>query len=162
MVEMDIDELRLSYRCEKDADVRERILMIIWLKSGISSYEIGERLFCPQSKVIYWKKRYAEHGIDGLRTVQKSGRSSSMDEVTEQKIKEELSSRDYWRSTQVSSIVKEKGGIVYTQRHVRRLMQKWGYSLITPRKKHKNSASEEEVEKFKKNPQRYWALSRRE
>ena len=159
---MDIDELRLRYRCEKDADVRERILMIIWPKSGISSYEIGERLFCPQSKVIYWKKRYAEHGIDGLRTVQKSGRSSSMDEVTEQKIKEELSSRDYWRSTQVSSIVKEKGGIVYTQRHVRRLMQKWGYSLITPRKKHKNSASEEEVEKFKKNPQRYWALSRRE
>ena len=162
MVEIDIDELRLGYRSEEDAGVRERILMVIWLKSGISSYEIGERLFCPQSKVIYWKRRYAEHGIDGLRTVQKSGRPSSMDEVTEQKIKEELSSRDYWRSTQVSSIVKEKGGIIYTQRHVRRLMQKWGYSLITPRKKHKNSASEEEVEKFKKNQQRYWALSRRE
>ena len=162
MVEMDVDELKLSYRSEEDADVRERILMIIWLKSGTSSYEIGERLFCPQSKVIYWKKRYAEHGIDGLRTVQKSGRPSSMDEATEKRIREELSSKDYWKSTQVSSIVRVKGGIIYTQRHVRRLMQKWGYSLTTPRKKHKKAASEEEVEKFKKKPQRYWALSARE
>lgn len=162
MVEMDIDELKLSYRSEEDADVRERILMIIWLKSGTSSYEIGERLFCPQSKVIYWKKRYAEHGIEGLRTVQKSGRPSSLDQISERQIREELSSRDYWKSTQVSSIVREKGGMVYTQRHVRRLMQKWGYSLMTPRKRHRKAASDEEVEKFKKNPQRYWALSGRE
>jgi transposase len=162
MVEMGIDELKLNYRNEKDADVRERILMIIWLKSGISSYKIGERLFCPQSKVIYWKKRYAEHGMDGLRTVQKSGRPTQMDEVTEQHIKEELSSKEYWKSTQVSSIIREKGRMIYTQRHVRRLMQKWGYSLVTPRKKHKKAASDEEVENFKKNPQRYWVLSGRE
>ncbi len=77
-----------------------------------------------------------------------------MDEVTEQRIKEELSSKEYWKSTQISSIVKEKSGITYTKRHVRRLMQKWGYSLITPRKKHKNSAYYENVENFKKNPQR--------
>lgn len=159
---MDIIDLRNLYRTENDADVRERILMIIWLKSGISSYEIGERLFCPQSKVMYWKKRFEESGIDGLRTIEKLGRPKLIDSSTEEEIKKELSGKDYWKSTQISTIIKEKGGVKYTQRHVRRLMQRWGYSLITPRKKHRNAASDEEVAEFKKKQQRYWGLSGRE
>ncbi len=42
------------------------------------------------------------------------------------------------------------------------MAQEWGYALITPRKKHRNSASPEEVEKFKKKQERYWALSGKE
>ncbi|MEM4090349.1 MAG: winged helix-turn-helix domain-containing protein [Thermoplasmatales archaeon] len=50
----------------------------------------------------------------------------------------------------ISAMVERRSGIKYTTRHVRRLMQKWGYSLMTPRKKHRKSASPEEVEQFKK------------
>ena len=162
MLEMDIDQLKLRYRGEEDAAVRERILMILWLKSGVSSYEVGERLFCPQSKVIYWKKRYQASGIDGLRSMQKSGRPNLMDAAKEDEIREELSSKDHWKSSQISQLVEERSGIRYTQRHVRRLMQKWGYALITPRKKHRNAASDNEISDFKKTPQKYWVLSGKE
>ena len=150
MVKLDIGELKKRYRAEKDADVKERILMIMWLESGISSYEVGERLFCPQSKVMYWKRRYKEYGMDGLRTIEKPGRPKSIDSRTEEEIRSELSGKDYWKSSQIAILVKNKSGVTYTQRHIRRLMQKWGYALITPRKKHKNAASPEEVAEFKK------------
>jgi transposase len=159
---VEVERLRELYGSEKEGEVKERLLMILWLRSGKSSYEIGDLLFCPHSRVIYWKKRYDEEGIKGLKTIKRPGRPREIDAIKEEEIKAELSGRDYWKSSQISSIVKEKSGVTYTKRHVRRLMQKWGYSLMTPRKKHRKAASDEEVENFKKNPQRYWALSGRE
>ena len=79
MENMGIEELKKQYGMEKDADIRERILMIIWLKSGKSTYEIGDLLFCPHSKVVYWKKRFESGGIDGLKTLGRSGRPGSID-----------------------------------------------------------------------------------
>jgi transposase len=62
----------------------------------------------------------------------------------------ESSGKDYWRIADISDLVEEMSGIKYTRRHIRRLMLRWGYSLITPRKKHSTAASDEEVENFKK------------
>lgn len=159
---VEVERLRELYGSEKDGDVKERLLMILWLKSGKSSYEVGGLLFCPHSKVMYWKKRYDEEGVEGLRTIKRPGRPREIDAIREEEIKAGLSGRDYWKSSQISSIVKEKSGVTYTKRHVRRLMQKWGYSLITPRKKHRKAASDEEVEQFKKKQPGYWALSGKE
>jgi hypothetical protein len=33
----------------------ERLLMMIWLKKGKTTYEVADLLGCPQSKVMYWK-----------------------------------------------------------------------------------------------------------
>ncbi|MDA8055953.1 MAG: winged helix-turn-helix domain-containing protein [Thermoplasmatales archaeon] len=162
MVDAEIEELKNRYKKEEDAEIRERMLMIIWLKSGDSSYEVAKRLFCPQSKVMYWKKRYEETGIEGLNTVSRSGRPPLISENAGEEIRIELSGRDHWKTSEISKIVEEKSGIRYTRRHIRRMVQEWGYSLITPRKKHKNSASPEEVEEFKKKQEKYWALSREE
>ena len=58
MADPEYEELKNRYKREGDAEIRERILMIILLKSGESSYDVAKRLFCPQSKVMYWKKRF--------------------------------------------------------------------------------------------------------
>ncbi len=162
MEDMGIEELREQYKREKDADVRERILMIIWLKSGKSTYEIGNLLFCPHSKVAYWKKRFNSGGLEGLRTAERPGRPGSIDGRTEEEIRTELSGSDHWNTSEISRIVQEKSGVTYTRRHIRRMAQEWGYSLITLRKKHRDSASPEDVEKFKKKQERYWSLSGKE
>ncbi len=162
MENMSIEELKKQYGMENNADIRERILMIVWLKSGKSTYEVGDLLFCPHSKVVYWKKRFESGGINGLKTLRRSGRPGSIDNSTEEEIRTELSGRDHWKTTEISKIIEEKSGVRYTRRHIRRMAQEWGYALITPRKKHKNSASDEEIEQFKKKPQRYWALSGKE
>jgi putative transposase len=40
-------------------------------------------------------------------------------------------------------------------------MHKWGFKQKVPRKTHVNTASKEEKERFKKEPERYWILSNR-
>jgi hypothetical protein len=37
-------------------------------------------------------------------------------------------------------------------------MHKWGFKQKVPRKVHVNTASKEEKERFKKEPERYWIL----
>ena len=129
---------------------------------GESSYAVAKPLFCLQSRVMYWKKRFELTGMGGLKTESKSGRPSLMNENIREEIRMELSGRDHWKTTEMSKIIEEKSGVRYTTRHIRRMAQEWGYALITPRKKHKNSASDEEVEQFKKKPERYWVLSKEE
>ena len=68
-------------------------------------------MFCPQSKIIYWKKRYEESCIDGLRTMQRSGIPGSLDLLLILQIKIELSSKDHWKSSQISNLILEISGI---------------------------------------------------
>ena len=125
--------------------------MIIWFNSRKSIYEIGNLLFCSHSKVAYWKNRFNSGGIESLTAVERPGRPRSIDGRAEEEIRTKLSGSDHWKTSKTSRIVQERSGVTYTRRHVRRMAKAWGYSLTTPRKKHKNSVSLEEVEKFKKN-----------
>ena len=87
---------------------RERILMTLWLKSGKSTYEIGDLMFCPHSKIIYWKKRFESGGIEGLRKRKKPGRPAFIEKKAEVEISTELSRRDYWKTAEISDVVEEK------------------------------------------------------
>ena len=40
-------------------------------------------------------------------------------------------------------------------------MHKWGFKQKVPRKVHVNTASKEEKERFKKEPEKYWTISNR-
>ena len=107
---MRIEELREQYKMEKDADIRERILMIIWLKSIKSTYKIGDLLFCSHSRVVYWKKRFNSGGLEGLRTAEIPRRPGSIDGRTEEEIHTELSGRAHWKT---SKIFRDRSGEIW-------------------------------------------------
>lgn len=151
-----LDELWNVYRKEKDGEVKERLLMIIWLEEGASSYDVARRLNCPHSKALYWKKRFRKMGIVGLRTKPRSGRPSDISKERELVIKEQLGGKNFWQTKWVSELIYEKTGVKYSQRHIVRLMHKWGFKLITPRKQHLKSASKEEKEEFVKKTKNFW------
>jgi hypothetical protein len=48
--------------------------------------------------------------------------------------------------------------VTYTQRHVVRLLQSWGFRKIIPWKEHEYQAGKEEREKLKKGRQIFWSL----
>lgn len=143
-------ELGQIYKNEKDANVRERILMVIWLKENKTTYEVAELIGCYQSKVMYWKKRFEREGVDGLKTRQKPGKPKEISEEDEIRIKHKLSENTFgWNTKSVIELIKEESSIEYTRRHVNRLMNKWGFRRIRPRKKH-IAADEKEQKAFKK------------
>jgi transposase len=157
---MAVDTLWTTYREEKDPAVRERLLMVIWLEKGRTTYEVADLLDCPQSKVGYWKGRFEKEGVVGLRTRSRSGRPAKLSRSDTGRIKGKLMSVDYWQTKWVSDLIYQETGVVYSERHVVRLLHAWGFEKIRPRKAH-IQADEKEQREFSKKPGNYWTRSPR-
>jgi len=138
------------YRRERDVKVKERILIASLIAEGRSTYEAARILHCSQSKVAYWKKRYELEGLDGLKTRKHPGRPPKVAEEKMKEVREVVEAGDWWTVKTVREMIRKEDGVLFTDRHVQRLLHTWGFSLIRPGKRHINKASDEEVESFKK------------
>ena len=147
---MDKSVLEEAWRAEKNLKVRERILMVMKLQNGLSSYDVGEQHHCPHSKVLYWKYRFEKEGLSGLHNRPKSGRPPKVSRTEMERIKRTVEGKGYTTATEVLKLVHERTGIQYSLMHVTRLLHLWGLSRKRPGRRHINAASDEEVERFKK------------
>lgn len=157
---MDASELQWQYKREKDPNVRERLLIIIWLKKGKTTYEVADLLDCPQSKVMYWKSRFEKEGLNGLRTKSRSGKPPKLSENKVRLIRQKLESVNCWQTKWVKDLIYQETGVTYTHRHIVRLLHKWGFERIIPRKEHEK-ADKQEQEEFLKKPRYYWISSQK-
>lgn len=157
----DIKILQDNYKKENDPDIRERILIVIELTRGESTRDIADRFGFSQGKVIYWSKRFRKRGLDGLRTRPRSGKPRELSDKEIETIKEKLGSNPYgWTSKSVREMIYNDHGVMYSCRHIVRLLHKWNFRMIRPRKK--NAAVDEAKRKaFKKMPKGSWIHSRR-
>lgn len=158
---MDVEELKSAYKVEKDPYVRERLLIVAWLKKGMTTYEAAELLGCPQSKVAYWKGRFEKEGLEGLRTRPRPGQPKKLSEELRGRIVKKLEESPYgWTTRSVMEIIRREGNVQYSERHVVRLMHKWEFEQIRPRQRHV-LADEKERKKFFKKPESYWLPCRK-
>lgn len=153
---MNLIELKDRYEQEVDPFVRERLLMMVWIEKGKTTYEVAELLGCPQSKVMYWKTRFEKEGTGGLRTKQKSGKPSKMSVAKTKVVREKLEFANAWQTKWVCELIRKEANVAYSERQVVRLLHQWGFELITPRKSHVATASDGEKEEFKKKQKRFW------
>ncbi len=77
--DISLEELKILIRTQKDAKVRERLLILLHIKKGRTTREVGELLQISKGKVSYWVHRFNEAGIQGLSTRPKSGRPAKVD-----------------------------------------------------------------------------------
>ena len=150
ITEPSLEELKAACRREKDLKVKERMKMALGVLEGLSTYEVAERLRCPQPNVVYWKRRFAEEGLEGLKDRPRSGRPPKVTRWKLQRVKTLIERKQWWTATEVMKLICEKTGVQYSLMHVTRLLHSWGLSKQRPRRKHVNAASDEEVERFKK------------
>lgn len=153
--DVSIEALGSAYRTEKDSKVRERILMIKMLREGKTSVDVGRELSCSHPKVLYWKYRFEEEGLAGLKTRRRQGRPPKVPMEKMERIKAVVDGAGgggggWWTAKAVRELIQGEGGVSYSVRHVQRLLHVWGFDLIRPSRKHVNKAGKEEVEAFKK------------
>ncbi len=153
----DIKILQDNYKTESDPDIHERILIVIELKRGESTRDIADRFGFSQGKVIYWSKRFRKEGLDGLMTRPRSGKPRKLSDKEIEKIKEKLENSPYgWTSKSVREMIYNDHGVMYGYRHIVRLLHKWDFRMIRPRKKNVATASEAEIKAFIKMPKKSW------
>ena len=141
-----------AYRKERDASVKERLLLIIRISTDKQHIElVASELHKSRAWAYKWYKIYNEEGLEGLRDKPRSGRPSFVDEEETIKIRTELSaSNTGWSTKEVMDLIQKKTGIKYHEDHIRRLLYQWGFSLKTPEKKSVKRASDREIKYFKK------------
>lgn len=153
----EVSRLKRAYKQERDAKVRERLLMMLYTRRGESSREVGERLQCDQKLVFYWKQRYLAEGLEGLKTRPRSGKPRQLSSRQEERIKAKVAVHDParpWTTKRVADLVYREAGVRYTRRHVQRLLHRWNLGLVSPRPTFWQKASGEEIRRFwKKNPE---------
>ena len=152
------------YRSEHDTYVKERMLLVLNVVYDKQiPAQVARDLHRSRTWASDWLKRYREEGIEGLKNRTKNGRPPDIPEETVYEIKNELaSSKQGWTTKQQVEdlIVRKSGGIRYHYTHICRLLHKWGFKQKVPRKVHVNTATREEKKRFKKEPERYWTISK--
>jgi putative transposase len=141
-----------AYNDERDADVKERILLIrrvIIDKQHIES--AVQELHKSRAWAYKWYKRYKDKGLEGLKDNPRSGRPPLVEHDLMIKMRKELeASNTGWDFRQVMGIIQKRTSIKYHEVHIYRLLHKWGFSAKVPQKRFVKTATQEEKKSFKK------------
>lgn len=145
--------LNTLYRNERDADIRERILLITRVRMDKKeASSVAEKEFHRSRWWAYkWLKRFDNAGLEGLKNRHRSGRPPEVSEETSAMILKELSgNQSGWMAKEVMNLIYERTGVKYHEVHIYRLLHRWGFSPKVPRMKFVNAASKQEKNKFRK------------
>ena len=154
--------LEETYKQERDARVKERVQIILFLKEKESYREISSRLRITIGLITYWKKRFERNGIEGLKDKKGRGRKSDLDK---NQLKEISSAIDKgiqmkdgykrgYKTKDVREFIQDKFRINYTIRNCFKILRRLGYNLKVPRPRNKSrnqNSVDEFKEQFKKN-----------
>lgn len=154
--------LSKAYKTENDARLKEKILIVKLHYQGKTQRDISYELEISLGKVNMWIKRYEKEGISGLKNKFRSGRPPKISNTILRSISNRLKAprsekgimRAGWNTKEVKELIEKESNIKYTPRHVRRILKKVGFSLITPRVNHikKNKEAQDKFRReFKKN-----------
>lgn len=150
-----------AYKDEKDPQTKLRMLLVLNSKyDGESQNQAARELRSTSSWASKWIGRFAEQGLEGLKTKQRSGRPPKLDHRTLVKIKRKVVRNECgWSVKEVRELIRKEGHVVYTERHILRLMQKWGIRGIVPETRLLRKAPIEERLAFKKEPKGFSTIS---
>ena len=107
---------------------------------------------CDQKLVLYWKKRYASEGAEGLKTRPKSGKPRLISRRQESNLKKIIGNNPEkaWTTRRVYNLILEKTKVSYSQRHVTRILNRWNLGLSSGRPIYWKRATDEEIKLFGK------------
>lgn len=136
--------MRLRREAERDGAYRvaTRLHAVLLNADGQTSGHIAELLKAPRSKVSEWLSNYEEHGIEGLLEGYRSGRPPRLTEAQRVALDDIIESGPVaygldigiWTSPMIARIIEEEFGISYHPGHVRKLLDKMGFSVQRPRR----------------------------
>ena len=140
---------------ESDKRIYQRLMMLAYLKEGMSKAQVSRLIFTASDRVYAWLKRFCEQGIEGLRDKPRSGRPGLLNRsnygALRQKIEDSQSSLSggRLRGEDIIQLIKDEWGVNYTLSGVYRLMKAIGMSWISTRSKHPKQ-DEQAQQSFKK------------
>ncbi len=147
--------LEEAYHGEENGDAKERMLLVMRVRSeGVTASEACKELHRTKGWASKWLNRFEEDGIEGLKTKKRSGRPPKLDHREFVSVKRKVLKNECgWTVKEVREMIRSEAEVTYSERHIYRLMAKWGVRAIVPDKRLLHKASLEERLSFKKGRQ---------
>lgn len=150
-----IDELIKAFKTEKDADVTQRIMLVILVeRDGMIRTGAAKHLGRAKSWGVKWYGRYLREGLPGLRTRPRPGRPPFVSRRIMKNIWRTLKKTTCWTAKEVRDLIKEKTGTEYRLPHVRSLLRSRGYTMKVPVGRHVRRASRQKIAGFQRRMRR--------
>ncbi|MBI5398222.1 transposase [Candidatus Woesearchaeota archaeon] len=149
-------QLHSMYAAEQHPKSKLRLLAATHRRKGKSIDDIAYMLSKPRRTVHGWLTRFAERGIDAKDARRQTGRPAQLTLVQKRELIKDLergppnNATGLWSTKDVKELLHRKYAVVFVKQHVWRMLDQLGFSMQRPRKKHHQSASPEEIVRFKK------------
>lgn len=135
---------RLKKEAEQDGEYRvgKRIHAVLLNVDGYTSGDIEKILDVSRTRVSEWLRNYEELGIEGLLEGHRSGRVAKLTEDQRSQLGDIVESgpvaygfmSGVWTSIMISQVIDDEFSVSYHPGHVRRMLDKMGFSLQRPKK----------------------------
>lgn len=161
-IKENIKSLKKRIRIEKDADIRDRLRMLLLVSKGFSNFEIGNRLGYSIAWVKKWIARYKVEGLDGLANRVHSGAPMKLNEnqiidlycsILKGPDPDEILAR--YRIADIRDLAIRQFGVEYSISGIYYLMKKMKLSHMTPRPVHPKN-DPQLMHEWKKKPKNSW------
>ena len=142
----DVAELRGRVRAERDALQRDRYRAVLLALDGQEAPAIAEALGRARRSVQDWAYAYRDGGVDALRPRPRPGRPTKLPREREAELKARLDAGPRpedgvaaLRGRDVVAILEREFGVSYSLDGAYDLLERLGYSCLTPRPLHERA-----------------------
>lgn len=126
------EELKKLVRKEKNKHIHERLLFIRQLYIGDSVETACDRMCISIQTGYNWLKQWNEKGYEGLAPDFSGGKPPKLTDKQKGQLKDKLKSKANWLTSQVRALIKKEFGVIYSIRHVARILRDFGMHYAKP------------------------------
>ena len=121
-------EITRRYKQEKNARFRERLQCLLLKDRGHTNGEVAEMLLVVPDTITDWLNLYDSGGVDTLCCLETGGSDGFLSEDQIVRLKVELDTHVFQCAKQVCAWVKQQFAVAYSERGMRDLLKRLGYT----------------------------------
>jgi transposase len=128
LTEEERTEITRRYKTEKNVRFRERLHCLLLKAQGYSNQEVARLLQVRRETITDWLHLYEDGGLDALCRLEVGGSEGLLNPEQTKQLLTELDTHRFQCAKQVAAWVEEEFGVSYSERGMRQVLQRLGYS----------------------------------
>jgi transposase len=167
LLDVPLSEIKKIYKTEKKAKPKQRLLCAVHRKEGRSIDYIADALHMSRRTVHDTLTRFDKRGITAKDAIKQDGRPALISLNQRKALLKDLEAgpphnkSGLWTTKEVKDLLERKYGVSFVNQHIWRIIVSLGFTMQKPRKKHHLSATNAEIEAFKKTQSRKQDITER-
>lgn len=128
LTQQERDLITLKYKSETNRSIKPRLHLLLLKDQGLSQKQIAKILLVTEETISAWLKIYCEKGLEVLCTLHYKGSSPKVSPEQIDIFKSEVAKNRFQTSKQACAWVEETFSIHYSQRAMRDLLIRCGFT----------------------------------